>query len=250
MSVVVTWALVDIFFSESSIHADGLVAFLSDQATPNTWIDMYQCVNATVTNARKVPYGFRFSGPGSRAVWPVNRGELNRQYTFVDYNFSLVATVVIEGVPTGSVPLLGVKVEYFHSRRFIELSYTSDRTWEVSLDGIITTSSSTWEPGREYQVAIMLRDNRGFVYVDAEIVASSETMPTLETRLIQLSEFYFGGDEGDRGSSVEVRNVLLYKRMLTAAELRTIHWDFSSTSGSGPDSCMRGSMPWLLLLLL
>ncbi|EKF31930.1 trans-sialidase, putative [Trypanosoma cruzi marinkellei] len=47
MSVAVIWPLVDIFFSESSIHADGLVAFLSDPATPNTWIDMYRCVNVT-----------------------------------------------------------------------------------------------------------------------------------------------------------------------------------------------------------
>ncbi|EAN80886.1 trans-sialidase, putative, partial [Trypanosoma cruzi] len=174
--------------------------------------------------------------------------ELNRQYTFVDYNFSLVAMAVIERVPAGSVPLLGVKLEHSNRRGFIGLSCTAEGKWEVSLYGNTTTSSSTWEPGREYQVAIMLRDNRGSVYLDGVVVASSETMPTLETRFIQLSEFYFGGDEGDRGSSVEVKNVLLYKRILTAAELRTIQWSASSSSGSGPDTSMRGTMPWLLLL--
>ncbi|PBJ77389.1 trans-sialidase [Trypanosoma cruzi cruzi] len=250
MSVANSWALMDIFFSGLSIPTDGLVAFLSDLATSDTWIDMYHCVNATVTNAEMIPHGFRFTGPGSKAVWPVNRGELNRQYTFVDYNFSLVATVVIERVPAGSVPLLGVKLEHSNRRGFIGLSCTAEGKWEVSLDGNTTTSSSTWEPGKEYQVAIMLRDNRGSVYVDGVVVASSETMPTLETRFIQLSEFYFGGDEGDRGSSVKVKNVLLYKRILTAAELRTIQWSASSSSGSGPDTSMRGSMPWLLLLLL
>ncbi|PWV16725.1 putative trans-sialidase, Group II [Trypanosoma cruzi] len=241
-SVVSTWALMDTFFSLSSIPTHGLVAFLSDSATPGVWIDMYRCVNATVTNAEKVDYGFKFPGSGSKGIWPVNRRELNRQYTFVDYNFSLVATVVIAETPAGSInstPLLGASLEDPAGTNFIGLSCTAEGKWETVFNGVKTTSSSTCEPGKEHQVAIMLQDNRGLVDVDGVIVGNSETMPTIERRRTQISEFYFGG--GDGGISVTVTNVFLYNRLLSFAELRMI---------SKTDTSMRGSMPWLLLLLL
>ncbi|EKF39487.1 trans-sialidase, putative [Trypanosoma cruzi marinkellei] len=237
-SIVNIWVLMDIFFSESSIPTDGLVAFLSDSATPNTWLDMYQCVNATVTNARKVPYGFKFSGPGSKGIWPVNRGELNRQYSFVDYNFSLVATAIIAATPTENTPLLGASLEDLGATNFIGLSCTVDKRWETVLNGAKTTSSKTCEPGKEHQVAIMLQDNRGVVCVDGEIVGSSETMSTLGTRAVQVSDFYFGGGKGE--NSVTLKDVFLYNRPLSFAELRKI----SKTDSS----CMRGSISWLLLL--
>ncbi|EKG06967.1 trans-sialidase, putative [Trypanosoma cruzi] len=241
-SVVSTWALMDTFFSLSSIPTDGLVASLSDSATPGVWIDVYRCVNAEVKDAEKVDYGFKFTGSGSKAIWPVNRGELNRQYTFVDYNFSLVATVVIAETPAGSIystPLLGASLEDRAGTNFIGLSCTAEGKWETVFNGVKMTSSSTCEPGKEHQVAIMLQDNRGLVCVDDVIVGSSETMPTLERRGTEISEFYFGG--GDGGINVTVTNVLLYNRPLSFAELRMI---------SKTDTSMRGSMPWPLLLLL
>ncbi|RNC49535.1 putative trans-sialidase [Trypanosoma cruzi] len=241
-SVVSIWALMDTFFSGLSIPTDGLVAFLSDSATPGVWIDMYRCVNAEVKGAEKVDYGFKFPGSGSKGIWPVNRKKLNRQYTFVDYSFSFVATVVIAETPAGSIkstPLVGASLEDPAGTNFIGLSCTAEGKWETVFNGVKMTSSSACEPGKEHQVAIMLQDNRGLVCVDDEIVGSSETMPTIERRGTEISEFYFGG--GDGGISVTVMNVLLYNRPLSFAELRMI---------SKTDTSMRGSMPWPLLLLL
>ncbi|RNF02790.1 surface protein-2, partial [Trypanosoma cruzi] len=107
-SVLRTWAKLDAFFSASSTPTAGLVGFLSNTSSGgNTWIDEYRCVNATVTKASKVKNGFKFTGPGSMATWPVNGREDNRQYGFVNYDFTIVATVTIHQVAKGSTPLLG-----------------------------------------------------------------------------------------------------------------------------------------------
>ncbi|RNC56639.1 surface protein-2 [Trypanosoma cruzi] len=248
-SVLSTWAQLDAFFSKSSTPTAGLVGFLSDAASGDTWTDDYRCVNATVTKAAKVKNGFNFTGPGSMATWPVNSREDNNQYGFVNYDFTVVATVTIHQVPKGSTPLLGAGLGDSKGTRFIGLSYSMDKTWETVFDGTTKTQISTWEPGREYQVALMLQDgNKGSVYVDGELVGSPETIPTPEARGAEISHFYFGGDEGDSDSSVTVTNVFLYNRPLSDDELKMVKKS-DGKKGNGDDS-MRGGVSRVLLLLL
>ncbi|EKG07700.1 trans-sialidase, putative, partial [Trypanosoma cruzi] len=92
----------------------GLVGFLSGKFSENTWSDEYLGVNATVNNkesATNTSDGVKFTGRGAGAEWPVGKQGQNQLYHFANYNFTLVATVSIDGVPkSGSVPLIGVRV--------------------------------------------------------------------------------------------------------------------------------------------
>ncbi|RNE98260.1 group II trans-sialidase superfamily [Trypanosoma rangeli] len=110
-SVLNTWAKMDSFLSNSSVPTAGLVGFLSDASGEGTWNDAYRCVNATVTNATKVENGFNFTGSESYATWPVNMWKYRNVHSFVDYAFTLVATVTIHKVTKESVPLLGAALE-------------------------------------------------------------------------------------------------------------------------------------------
>ncbi|ESS60661.1 trans-sialidase [Trypanosoma cruzi Dm28c] len=91
----------------------GLVGFLSGKFSENTWMDEYLGVNATVTNGAtsevtSTDKGVTFQG--AWAEWPVGKQGENQLYHFANYNFTLVATVSIHGVPkSGSVPLMGVR---------------------------------------------------------------------------------------------------------------------------------------------
>ncbi|EAN82044.1 putative trans-sialidase, Group II [Trypanosoma cruzi] len=222
-SVLSTWAQLDASFSKSSIPTAGLVAVLSDEANDGTWIDDYRCVNASVAKAAKVHNGFKFTGPGSRATWPVNSREDNSHYGFVNHDFTLVATVFIHQVPKGSNPLLGASLGDGPGKKIIGLSYGMNKTWETVFDGTTTAQINTWEPGREYEVALVLQDgHKGSVYVDGELVGSSEAIPTLEMRGAEVTHFYFGGDEGDSDSNVTVTNVFLYNHPLNPTEMRAI----------------------------
>ncbi|RNC53465.1 surface protein-2 [Trypanosoma cruzi] len=180
-SVLRTWAQLDASFSASSTPTTGLVGFLSNTSSGgDTWIDDYRCVNAAVTKAAKVKNGFKFTAPGSMATWPVNSREDNRQYSFVNHRFTIVATVTIHQVPKGSTPLLGAGLGDGAGKNIVGLSYSMDKTWETVFDGKKKTSNTTWEPGKEYQVALMLQDgNKGSVYVDGVIVGNPETIRNL-----------------------------------------------------------------------
>ncbi|PBJ68253.1 trans-sialidase [Trypanosoma cruzi cruzi] len=241
-SVLSNWAQLDASFSESSTPTAGLVGFLSNAASGDTWIDEYRCVNATVTKAAKVHNGFKFTGPGSRAIWPVNSREDNNQYGFVDHNFAIVATVTIHQVPKKSTPLLGASLGEGHPTKIIGLSYSMNKKWETVFNGTKTAQDSIWEPGKEYQVALMLQDgNKGSVYVDGKLVGSSETIPTLEMTVLEISHFYIGGAEGDSDSDLTVKNFFLYNRPLSADELKMV---------TKREDSVRGGVSWMLLLLL
>ncbi|EAN98115.1 putative trans-sialidase, Group II [Trypanosoma cruzi] len=241
-STLSTWKKLDASFSESSTPTAGLVGFLSDEASGDTWIDGYRCVNANVTRATKVHNGFKFTGPGSKATWPVNTWEENTYYGFVNHDFTAVATVVIHQVPKGSTPLLGAGLGDGAGTRFIGLSYDANGKWETVFNGTTTASGSTWELGREYQVALMLQDgNKSSVYVDGVSVGSSETLPTPETRGAEITHFYIGGDEGDSDSSVTVTNFFLYNRPLSDDELKMV---------KKIDGSVRGDVSRVLMLLL
>ncbi|PWU84269.1 putative trans-sialidase, Group II [Trypanosoma cruzi] len=246
--VLSTWAKKDAFFSKSSAPTAGLVAVLSDAASDGRWIDEYRCVNATVTKAAKVKNGFKFTGPGSGAMWSMSRWGPNKQYSFVNHRFTLVATVTIHQVPKGSTPLLGAGLGDGHGAKIIGLSCGMNKTWETVFDGKKTTSNTTWELGKEHQVALMLQDgNKGSVYVDGVIVGGPAKIPKVGALGHEITHFYFGGDEGDSDSSVTVTNVFLYNRPLSVGELKMVRKS-DGKKGKG-DGSMRGGISRLLLLL-
>ncbi|EKF27692.1 trans-sialidase, putative [Trypanosoma cruzi marinkellei] len=242
-SVLSTWAQLDASFSASSIPTAGLVGVLSNAASDDeTWMDDYRCVNARVKNAVKVRDGFEFLGPGSGATWPVNSRESNGLYTFVNRDFTIVATVNIKKVPKTSTSLLGASLGDGSGKKIIGLSYSPDSKWETVFDGKTTPQDSTWEPEKEYQVALMLKDGKkGSVYVNGVAVGSSETIPTPEERGDVISHFYIGDEEGGSGSSVTVTNVFLYNRPLSADEIKMV---------KKLDGSVRVGVSRVLLLLL
>ncbi|RNE94809.1 group II trans-sialidase superfamily [Trypanosoma rangeli] len=228
-SVLETWEKLDSFLSNSSVPTAGLVGFLSDASGDATWNDAYRCLNATVRNATKVEDGFKFTGSKSYAVWPVNMRKYRSVHSFVNYAFTLVATVTIHEVPKESVPLLGAGLGRKQSTTFVGLSYTTQKRWGTVFNGMTTTHNSAWEPGKEYRVALMLQDNKGSVYVDGVLVGSSDTLPTPESRRHDISHFYFGGG---KNSSVTVKNVFLYNHPLNAMKLKKV--DSSDASEQRP----------------
>ncbi|ESL05522.1 hypothetical protein TRSC58_06827 [Trypanosoma rangeli SC58] len=169
-------------------------------------------------------------------MWPVNMWEYQNVHGVVDYAFTLVATVTIDEVPNGSAPLLGAGLEDNKNTTFAGLSYTTEKQWETVFNGITTTRSKiTWEPGKAYQVALILQGNEGSVYVDGVLVGSSDTLPTLEARNCNIAHFHFGGG---KDGSVTVKNVFLYNRPLSEEELKEVDdsnasWKRAADSSDG-----------------
>ncbi|EAN95412.1 neutral sphingomyelinase activation associated factor-like protein [Trypanosoma cruzi] len=209
---------------------NGLVGFLSGSFDGSQWKNEYFGVDAAV-HGEVTPNsgGAIFKGVGAGAVWPVGTQGQNQIYYFANTQFTLLATVSIQEVPgsgTISIPLMGVKMNGPNSKlaTLLGISYSADKKWEVTFNGVkATAEGSEWELRREYQVALILEDGEiSFVYVNGQLLGSSKTMPTGKERLLDISHFYFGGDNGEKKGNrhVKVRNVLLYNRVLSASELQ------------------------------
>ncbi|EKF32256.1 trans-sialidase, putative [Trypanosoma cruzi marinkellei] len=222
---------------------DGLVGFLYDNISGTTWKDEYLGVNATINNnkggakATKATVtsekGVKFQG--AWAEWPVGPQGENQLYHFANYNFTLLATVSIDGEPTqdGPIPLMGVKMSGNENKLLLGLSYVKkENKWELLCDGKSNSDkpSSTREAEKTYQVAIVLRNgNQGSAYVDGQPVG--EAPCELENKKDKkISHFYIGGDGGSasgtvsqEGVSVTVSNVLLYNRPLDDTEIGALH---------------------------
>ncbi|ESS60418.1 trans-sialidase [Trypanosoma cruzi Dm28c] len=213
---------------------DGLVGFLSGSFSDGTWRDEYLGVNATVnTNegAEKTDNGVTFKGRGAGAQWPVGKQGENQLYHFANYNFTLVATVSIDGEPTkeGPIPLMGAKInDGDNNLVLLGLSYNKEKKWILLCGGGENKEhSSSWEPDTTHQVAIVLQNaKQGSAYVDGKPL---EGMPfDLKDKGSKvISHFYIGGDgdsaEGQEGVSVTVTNVLLYNRPLTSEEIDALN---------------------------
>ncbi|EAN94382.1 putative trans-sialidase, Group VI [Trypanosoma cruzi] len=207
---------------------DGLVGFLSGNFSENTWRDEYLGVNATVNNkgrAKKTTDGVTFRG--AWAEWPVGSQGQNQLYHFANYNFTLVATVSVDGEPTEytPIPLLGAKMAGVENNPvLLGLSYNGGGKWQL-LCGDETNKeiSSTWKRGTKHQVAIVLRNGtHGSAYVDGVRVGEDAQCQLENTDSEGISHFYIGGDggiadntESREGVFVTVTNVLLYNRPLT-----------------------------------
>ncbi|ESS62910.1 trans-sialidase [Trypanosoma cruzi Dm28c] len=215
-----------------AIPTDGLVGFLSGNFSDNTWKDEYLGVNATVKNedgaaavATENPDGVNFTGRGAGAEWPVGKQGENQRYHFANYNFTLVATVSVHVAPEGdAIPLMGAKMDDDDKTVLLGLSYNSQNRWQVLSSGTVTEGqSSDWDPETQYQVAIVLQNEKqGSAYVDGELVGSAQC-ECENTKDKEISHFYIGGDGGNAGGqegvSVTVRNVLLYNRPLSSEEI-------------------------------
>ncbi|ESS60558.1 trans-sialidase [Trypanosoma cruzi Dm28c] len=240
-SVLSTWSQKDVFFSSLSIPTAGLVAVLSDEASDGTWNDEYLCLNAKVTNATKVNDGFQLTEPDSVVMWPVNTRVNNVRHVSLSHNFTLVASVTIEEVPSGKTRLLTAVLAETETPYIMRLSYTADNKWETMVKGDTktTTESGIWEAGKEHQVALMLQGNKASVYIDGGSLGEEEAPLTGETPL-DFFGFCFGacdiGDDDDEESSPEessqeeigkkprvtVANVFLYNRPLNSTEMTAI----------------------------
>ncbi|ESS55375.1 trans-sialidase [Trypanosoma cruzi Dm28c] len=227
----------------------GLVGFLSGNFSENTWKDEYLGVNATVKRAEDgAPAGVAESSEsadgvkftGAWAEWPVGEQGENQLYHFANYNFTLVATVSIDGEPKEGdthIPLMGAKLNGNDNGKTILLGLSYDnkeKKWILLCgDGKKTVHSSTWETRTdttEYQVAIVLQNgNQGSAYVDGQRVGDVQCQLEVEEDK-KISHFYIGGDEanakntaGQGDVSVTVRDVLLYNRPLDGNEITALN---------------------------
>ncbi|PWV04864.1 putative trans-sialidase, Group II [Trypanosoma cruzi] len=239
-SVLSTWAQKDIFFSSLSIPTAGLVAALSDAASDDTWNDEYLCVNATVTNAKKVKNGFQLTGHSSGVLWSVNTRGDGIRHVSLSHSFTLVASVTIEEAPSEKTPLLDAMLGDTNSNHTMGLSYTADNKWETMFGGKVTTESRSWEPKKEHQVALMLQSQKVSVYIDGQSLGEEE-LPLKGESTLELVRFCFGacGEDAGQKTKVTVTNVFLYNRPLNSTEMRAIK-DRIPVPTRGPETQVEG----------
>ncbi|EAN81888.1 trans-sialidase, putative, partial [Trypanosoma cruzi] len=207
----------------TSVVTDGLVGFLSGNFSESTWRDEYLGVNATVKSgvgAAGTTDGVKFTRRGAGAEWPVGRQGRNQLYHFANYNFTLVATVSIDKEATEggtTIPVMGVRLE--GQEKLMELSYDSEKKWQVLCDGVPNSGKLSSTLGPTQHVVILLRNgSQGSAYVDGQRVGDAPCELKV-TDSNEISHFYIGGDGSGAGSQEEVHvtvsNVLLYNRPLT-----------------------------------
>ncbi|RNF14018.1 trans-sialidase-like protein [Trypanosoma cruzi] len=240
-SVLKTWSQKDVFFSSFSIPTAGLVAVLSDAANNDTWNDEYLCLNATVTNATKVNDGFQLTETTSGVIWPVNTRGDNVRHVFLSHDFTLVATVIIEKIPSKNASLLAAMLGDAVVAHFMRLSYTEDKRWETLFKDQMTPKGSTWEIMKEHQVALMLQSQKVSFYIDGQLLGEEEVLFTHKTPL-EFVDLCFGacGEENpSQKTKVTVKNVFLYNRPLNFTEMRAIK-DRVPVSKRDPESEAEG----------
>ncbi|EKF98353.1 trans-sialidase, putative, partial [Trypanosoma cruzi] len=179
--------------------------------------------------AKKADNGVQFTERGAGAQWPVGSQGENQLYHFANYNFTLAATVSIDGEPTeGNIPLLGVKMMKGDSENtvLLELSYNKEKKWILLCgDGKTKEHSRDWDPEttkKDHVVILLRNDSHRSAYVDGQRVGDAQcALKNADSKVI--SHFYIGGD-GDKtrsqgDASVTVKNVLLYNRPLSSEEI-------------------------------
>ncbi|EAN99303.1 putative trans-sialidase, Group VI [Trypanosoma cruzi] len=234
---------------------DGLVGFLSGNFSNDTWRDEYLGVNATVKGNddggnRATLHEGSVKFTGAWAEWPVGNQEENQLYHFANYNFTLVATVSIDGVPkSGShIPLMGVKMNDSGKTVLLGLSYNGGGKCILVCRGGTNTEgqSVTLATEATHHVVILLRNGtQGSAYVDGKSV-SGDVPCALENKDSKaVSHFYIGGGERSGGSagseedvSVTVTNVLLYNRPLNDSEITALNTKLSIPKAEGTKTVM------------
>ncbi|PBJ78869.1 trans-sialidase [Trypanosoma cruzi cruzi] len=220
---------------------DGLVGFLSDNFSDNTWRDEYLGVNATVKNNDEVggnkatlhAGGVTFKG--AWAEWPVGSQGENQLYHFANYNFTLVATVSIHGEPKeeGSpISFMGAKGIDDGKTVLFGLSYNGGGKWKQLCGGENPKEPSSTSEETTHHVVILLRNGtQGSAYVDGKRVGGDVPCDLKSEKDKKFSHFYIGGDgnsakgasEVQEDVSVTVTNVLLYNRPLNDDEITALN---------------------------
>ncbi|EKF32190.1 trans-sialidase, putative, partial [Trypanosoma cruzi marinkellei] len=115
------------------------------------------------------------------------------------------------------------------------LFYTANNKWETMSTGRTkpTAESSTWELGKEHQVALMLQGNKTSVYIDGRSLGEEE-VPLSGEKPLELFGLCFGAcnvdgyvevtsrEEMGKKPRVMVKNVFLYDRPLNSTEMQAI----------------------------
>ncbi|RNC42904.1 sialidase-like protein, partial [Trypanosoma cruzi] len=232
--VVKTWKDLD---SALRVPTEGLVGFLSRTLNGTAWKDEYLGVNATVGDgATSTESGVTLKGAGAK--WPVGDMGQTVPYYFTNNKFTLSATVTIHEVPeAGSIPLIGARLNDKDNTVLFQLSYTSERNWNLTLHkmGFLVKPSNdvgNWETNTAIRVTVQKdNDDEWLVYANGRTIYETdyeelgfEELARLRSEHFgshRISHFFFGaGDKEDEGSSpVTVADVLLYNDELFEDDL-------------------------------
>ncbi|KAF8284097.1 putative trans-sialidase, Group VII [Trypanosoma cruzi] len=229
-SAVKTWKELD---SALRVPTGGLVGFLSSTLDGTAWKDEYLGVNAAVgSGMTSTESGVALKG--AEAQWPVGDMGQTVPYYFTNNKFTLSATVTIHEVPeAGSIPLIGARLNDTASTVLFQLSYTSERTWNLTLHKMEFSVKPSgdigeWKPNTAIRVTVQKNnDDEWFVYANGRTIYETDENELSDDELVQLDEtdqfgphrishFFFGaGNKKDEGGShVTVADVLLYNRIL------------------------------------
>nr|AAN38833.1 trans-sialidase-like protein precursor [Trypanosoma carassii] len=210
-----------------SIPTNGLVGFLSNDATDPQWKDAYRCVDANIRGGVKVPNGLMFKGAGAGAMWPVMKQGQNRPYHFVNHEFTLAATVTIHEC-TSNTPssILGLVLASIKPRRFMYLSCTKDGRLHFNAGLYSRNSGLYFNVNETFRVVMTLTDGELALYIDGKQEYSCGLSLTSGLMNIGISHFCFvrcTNTSEENGGSVTVTNALLYNRVLTKKEISRLY---------------------------
>ncbi|EKG00867.1 trans-sialidase, putative, partial [Trypanosoma cruzi] len=131
-SAVKTWKELD---NALRVPTGGLVGFLSSTLDGTAWKDEYLGVNAAVRGGvTSTESGAALKG--AEVQWPVGDMGQTVPYYFTNNKFTLSATVTIHEVPeagSSPIPLIGARLNDKDNTVLFQLSYTSERTWNLTL---------------------------------------------------------------------------------------------------------------------
>ncbi|RNE99324.1 putative trans-sialidase [Trypanosoma cruzi] len=153
-------------------------------------------------------------------MWTVNNRGGEVRHVSLSHYFTLVASVTIEETPSGNTPRLTAVLADTESNHTVGLSYSHNKKWETKFEGKATTRCSAWEPGKEYQVSLMLQGNKASVDVDGESLGEEEVLLKGE-RPPDVLRVCFGACGGHE-SHVTVTDAFLHSRPLNSTAMRAL----------------------------
>ncbi|RNF08722.1 trans-sialidase [Trypanosoma cruzi] len=145
-------------------------------------------------------------------------------YYVANNKFTLVATVSIHEVPeSGSIPLMGVRMNDTDSTVLFGLSYTHGKKWLAIPEGAGDAEDFVeWEPNKTYQVGLRMNDSECWIAFVDRVESDCEEYNANLFDSHRISHFYIGGDgkhQSATGGHVTVTNVMLYNEKLSEAEV-------------------------------
>ncbi|ESL05464.1 trans-sialidase [Trypanosoma rangeli SC58] len=218
----------------AAVPTAGLVGFLSHRANESVWEDVYRCVNATVMHGTNVTYGFTFKGRKAGAMWPVRKQGQTQRYYFVNYRFTLVASVSIHEIPNSTRPLLGASLDSSGNRKLLGLSYDKDQRWCPMYGPTASPPTGSWKLHQTYHVALLFDQGVGSIYIDGNpLRGSGQILSGVHLEGLDVSHFFFGRyGTSDLSSDchITVTNVMLYNRILKPSEIQTLLLSLGKTA--------------------